>query len=253
MMARQFAEGGVRDLFLGVHDLLRSNATVADTIRLRNKWVQIDPQSWSRRKDVTIEIGIGSGNRDERAMKLMAFADRIGGIVEMQGGPSGPLVTPENIYQLAEAVADSMGIKAPERFITNPADAPPQEPQPDPEAMKAQAEMQAMQAKLQMQQQEAQAKMQLDQQRAEFDAQMQAAKIQAEQQAIRERAALEAQLARDKAGAELELAREKMANEMILARERQAFEAEIGAFKAQADATTKATMSQNRPGGSLAE
>jgi hypothetical protein len=253
MMARQFAEGGVRDLFLGVHDLLRSNATVADTIRLRNKWVQIDPQSWSRRKDVTIEIGIGSGNRDERAMKLMAFADRIGGIVEMQGGPSGPLVTPENIYQLAEAVADSMGIKAPERFITNPAEAPPQEPQPDPEAMKAQAEMQAMQAKLQMQQQEAQAKMQLEQQRAEFDAQMQAAKIQAEQQAMRERAALEAQLARDKAAAELELAREKMANEMVLARERQAFEAEIGAFKAQAEATTKATMATNRPGGSLAE
>lgn len=253
MMARQFAEGGVRDLFLGVHDLLRSNATVADTIRLRNKWVQIDPTSWTRRKDVTIEIGIGSGNRDERAMKLMAFADRIGGIVEMQGGPSGPLVTPENLYQLGEAVADAMGIKGAERFLTNPADAPPQEPQPDPAMLKVQAEQQAMEAKLQMQQQEAAAKMQLDRERAEFDAQMQAAKIQAEQQAIRERAALEAQLARDKAAAELELAREKMANEMVLARERQAFEAEIGAFKAQADATTKATMATNRPGGSLAE
>ena len=44
-----------------------------------------------------------------------------------------------------------------------------------------------------------------------------------------------------------------MANELILARERQAMEAEIGAFKAQADAENKATMSTNRPGGSLAE
>lgn len=253
MMARQFAEGGVRDLFLGVHDLLRSNATVADTIRLRNKWVQIDPQSWSRRKDVTIEIGIGSGNRDERAMKLMAFADRIGGIVEMQGGPSGPLVTPENIYQLAEAVADSMGIKAPERFITNPAEAPPQEPQPDPEAMKAQAEMEMAKAKLEIQMTEAKQKMELAQMQADFDSKLQVAKIEAEQQAMRDRATLEAELARDKAAAELELAREKMNNEMILARERQAFEAEIGAFKAKAEATTKATMATNRPGGSLAE
>lgn len=253
LMARQFAEGWIRDLFLGVHDLLRSNATVQDTIRLRNEWVQVDPTSWSRRKDVTIEIGIGSGNRDERAMKLMGFADRIAGIVELQGGVQGPLVTMENVYALGEALGDAMGIKGVERYLTDPKkqdpNAQPAE-QPDPAMLKAQAEMELAKAKLAIQQQEAQQKMELDRQRAEFDAQMQAAKIQAEQQAMRERAQLEAQLARDKAVAELELAREKMANEMILARERQQYEAEIGAFTAQAQA---ATMPTSRPGGSLAE
>ena len=256
LMARQFAEGGVRDLFLGVHDLLRSNATIADTIRLRNQWVQVDPSAWSRRKDVTIDIGIGSGGREEKLMKLILFSERIAQLVELQGGLKGPLVTAQNVYALVDMFAGALDIKSPERFVTDPSQQDPnaQAPEePSPEMLKVQGEMEMAKAKLELQAQEAQQKMQLDQQRAEFEAQMQAAKIQAEQQALRERAALEAQLARDKAVAELELAREKMANELILARERQAMEAEIGAFKAQADAQNKATMTANRPGGSLAE
>ena len=256
LMARQFAEGGVRDLFLGVHDLLRSNATIADTIRLRNTWVEVDPSAWSRRKDVTIDIGIGSGGREEKLLKLNLFSERIAQIVELQGGLKGPLVTAQNVYSLVDMFAGALDIKSPERFVTDPSQQDPNaggEEEPSPEMLKVQGEMEMAKAKLELQAAEAQQKMQLAQQQAEFEAQMQAAKIQAEQQALRERAALEAQLARDKAVAELELAREKMANELILARERQAVEAEIGAFKAKADAENNANMTANRPGGSLAE
>ncbi|CAB4140974.1 hypothetical protein UFOVP399_48 [uncultured Caudovirales phage] len=253
LMARQFAETGVRDLFLGVHDLLRSNATIADTVKLRNKWVDIQPNAWSRRKDVTIEIGIGSGGKDERAQKLLAYSDRLSGVIEMQGGMGGPLVTAENVYQLNTEITDALGIKNGERFMTNPQEAPPQEPQPDPEMLKLQAEQQAAEAKLAMQKAESDHKMALAREEAAFKAEMRQMELAAEQNAMRERAALEAQLARDKAAAELELAREKMRNELILARERQAFEAEIGAFKAKADAENQANMTANRPGGSLAE
>jgi hypothetical protein len=256
LMARQFAEGGVRDLFLGVHDLLRSNATIADTIRLRNTWVQVDPSAWSRRKDVTIDIGIGSGGREEKLLKLNLFSERIAQLVELQGGLKGPLVTAQNVYALVDMFAGALDIKSPERFVTDPSQQDPNaggEEEPSPEMLKVQGEMEMAKAKLEMQAAEAKQKMELAQVQAEFDAKMQVAKIEAEQNALRDRAALEAELARDKAVAELELAREKMANEMILARERQAMEAEIGAFKATAEAETKAVMSTNRPGGSLAE
>jgi hypothetical protein len=254
LMARQFAETGIRDLFLGVHDLLRSNATMADTIRLRNEWVQIEPSSWSRRKDVTIDIGIGSGGREEKLMKFSAFSDRISQIVEVQGGLAGPIVTAENIYALAEAFGGALDIKGVERFVTDPKQAPPQEEGPDPEAMKAQAEMQMMQAKLQMQQQEAQQRMQLDQQRAEFDAQMQGAKVQADQQAQREKAQLEAQLAREKAQFEAQMARERMEFEAQLSVERMQIEAKLKADANVMNASVKMseqTLPANRPGGDL--
>jgi hypothetical protein len=254
MMARQFAEGWIRDLFLGVHDLLRSNATVSDTVRLRNEWVQIDPSSWGRRKDLTIDIGIGSGGREDRFQRLTAFSERIAQIVELQGGLNGPLVSAANVYSLADQLGTVLDIKGVERFITDPEQAEPQEEGPGPEEQKAQAEMQMMQMKLQMQQQEAQLKMQLEQKKAEFDAQLQAAKLQADQQAMRERAQLEAELAREKAMFEADMARQRMQMETQLARERMQVEAEL---KAQATAVnasvrlTEQSLPAHRPGGDL--
>lgn len=254
MMARQFAEGGVRDLFLGIHDLLRSNATMGDTIRLRNKWIDVDPSTWGRRKDVSIEIGIGSGGREEKMVKFNLFAERIAQIVEMQQGWKGPIVTEQNIYSLAEAFGDALDIKSPERFLNDPSQNPPQEEDgPDPEA-------QAMMAKVQMEQQKAQADFSLDQQKAVAQIELEKQKAAANLQAQRDKAALDAQiarerhqqeiqLAREKAAAEVELAREKMENEVMLARERADMEGQIAAFKAQ----NEATMTANRPGGSLAE
>jgi len=42
LVARTFAETGVKDLFLLVHRLVRMNYTKPDVIRLRNKWVEVD-------------------------------------------------------------------------------------------------------------------------------------------------------------------------------------------------------------------
>lgn len=254
MMARQFAEGGIKDLFLGVHDLLRSNATVADTVRLRNTWVQIDPSAWGRRKDLDIDIGIGSGGREDRFNRLNSFAERIAQIIELQGGLNGPLVTAENVYSLADQLGEVLDVKGVERFITDPQEAPQQEEGPSPEDQKAQAEMQSMQMKLQMQQQEMQQKMQLEQQKAEFDAQMQAAKLQAEQQAARERAALEMELARERAAFEKTLARERMIMEAELNRDRMALEAQMQSEANTMNASVKLaeqTMPAYRPGGDL--
>lgn len=235
MMARLFAETGIRDLFLGVHDLLRSNATMQDTIRLRNEWIEIDPQSWNRRKDVVIEIGVGHGGREEEIAKFDLFANRMGDIIEMQGGPGG-IISEENIYAAADAYGDRLGIKGIERFITDPAQAEPQEEGPSEAEMMMQMEQQKFQAQHQLDMEKAQAALQLDQMKAEANANAQ-----------REKHALDMQLAREKAAQEAQLAREKMTLEAELAREKALIEASI-----RADVES-AKLSQNRPGGSLAE
>jgi len=235
MMARLFAETGVKDLFLGVHDMLRSNATQADTVRLKGKYVPIDPQQWSRRMDMDIEIGVGSGGRDADIAALGMMADRTGMLVEAQGGMNGPLVTPENVYNLYKALGDRLGLKQVGTFISNPADQPPQQEGPDPE-------VQAEQAKLQMEQQKAQMQAQMDQQKMQSQIQLEQTKAQADAQLARERAQMEMDLARAKADAEMQLAREKAQMEAQLARERNAYQA-----------ANDAQMSKDRPGGSLAQ
>ena len=235
MMARLFAEGGVKDLFLGVHDMLRSNATQADTVRLKGKYVQIDPQEWSRRMDMDIEIGVGSGGRDADIAAIDMMAERTAEIVQVQGGLSGPLVNAENVYNLYKSLGDRLGLKQVSTFISNPADQPPQQEGPDPE-------VQAEQAKLQMEQQKAQMQAQMDQQKMQSQIQLEQAKAQADAQLAREKAAMEIELARGKADAEMQLAREKAQMEAQLARERNAMQA-----------ANDAQMSKDRPGGSLAQ
>lgn len=163
------------------------------------------------------------------------MADRTGMLVEAQGGMSGPLVTPENVYNLYKALGDRLGLKQVGTFISNPADQPPQQEGPDPE-------VQAEQAKLQMEQQKAQMQAQMDQQKMQSQIQLEQTKAQADAQLARERAQMEMDLARAKADAEMQLAREKAQMEAQLARERNAMQA-----------ASDAQMSKDRPGGSLAQ
>lgn len=233
MMARLFAEMGLTDLYLGVHDLLRSNATMADTAKLSGGYVPVSPNEWQRRKDT--EIDTGDQSKEDEITALEVFSNRIAQIIEMQGGPGG-LVSNENLYNLMKALGRRLRIKGVERFITDPAKANPQEEGPSEAEMMMQMEQQKFQAQHQLDMEKAQAQLQLDQMKAEANANAQ-----------REKHALDMQLAREKADQEAQLAREKMALEAELAREKAMLEASIRAE------TEKAKLSVNRPGGSLAE
>jgi hypothetical protein len=142
LVARTFAETGLRDLMLLVHELIRKNNTKPSIVRLRNKWVPVDPRSWKNRYDMTISVGLGTGNREHQMANitqiLMAQKDAI------QIG----VATPENIYNSLAKLAEAAGFKAPEAFFTNPATQPQKPPQPDPKVLEAQANIQIEQSKM---------------------------------------------------------------------------------------------------------
>lgn len=252
MIARLIAETLVKDAFLNLHGEIRDHCQHEMRVRRGGKWVAVNPASWSARNDMTIEVGLGSGGREQ---EIMALKDLIGmQMAAVEGQAAGmikiPLVTEQQLYNSARRYSERIGLKAPELFWQDPeevmqqmAAAGPQEEQPDPEMMKVQAEMEMAKAKLQMQAEEAQQRMQLDKQRAEFDAQLQAAKVQAEQQAQREKAQLEAQLAREKAQFEAQMARERMKFEARL-------KADANVMNASAKMSEQ-TLPTNRPGGDL--
>lgn len=169
LMARQFAEGGLRDLFMGIHELLRSNATMAQTVQLRGEWIEVSPSRWRRRNDMSVHIGVGSGGRDQELMAAREFTGVLERIAKAEaGGIDGVIFTRKQLYNWGDYIADRLGIRSAERFIRDPESQEVQmeqyqkqmaaQNQPDPEVQK-------MQMELHQDQQKFMAKMSLEQQK----------------------------------------------------------------------------------------
>lgn len=239
MVARIFAETGVSRLFKIILRLVSKHQPKERVIRLRNKWIEIDPRGWPE-MDVTISVGLGIGDQAQQ----IAQADSV---IETQAllvqSPFAYMVTPQNAFAAAKRKFTAAGIKNTEEFLTMPEEGQEPPPQPDPEMAKVEAEMQIQAAKLQGEQQ------------------MQAAKLEA----MREEMMLKQQLAREEAEFEANLAVEKMNREHLLELQRMERESELeerrmaqaermDAHKASlAERQTDAKMSQNRAGGRLDE
>lgn len=244
MIARIFAETGVKRLFRLILKMVVDYQPRERIIRLRNKWVPIDPRSWNAEMDVMINVGLGVGSKMEQ---INQANELIATMAQLAQTEYAFMVSPENVYNAIKRKFQALGVKNLDPFITEPTPEnmpQPNQQQPDPAMLKAQADMQMQQAK-----------MQLDQQKAAADIQVQREKADAQIQFERERAALQEQLARDKATAEYQLAQEKMAMEAELARQRMAMEAELAREKARLTAAmqSETTIATNRPGGDLSE
>lgn len=238
LIARIFAETGVKRLFKGILRLVVRHQPKERIIRLRNKWVEVDPRGWDVDMDLEIAVGLGIGEKTEQIAQADAVLTTM---AEIAQSPYASLVSVENVYAAVKRKYHASGIKNVDEYLSDPAEAEPQEEKPDPEMAKVEAEAQMQAAKLQGEQQLQAAKLQMQQEEA-------ALKIQMAQQ----QAEAEAQLARDKAAAEMELAREKFAFEQAMAAQRQVFEEEQAERNMQrADREADAKMSRNRPGGDL--
>lgn len=166
LIARLFAENGLKKLFVGIHELVRKHQDVARTIRLRNQWIEVDPTSWHERTDLTIEVGLGSGNKEAQLLHLDSIAQAQAAIIQVQGGVQGPIVHARHIYNLMEKKSELAGFKQPDLFAADPDDEqnqpPPQQPQPDPAVMKIQADMEKAKADFEAKVRETTEKMQFE-------------------------------------------------------------------------------------------
>lgn len=120
LIARIFAETGIKDLFLGVHATIRENASAPRIARLKGGWVEVDPTTWAERNDMAIEVGLGASGKDFEIAAMGQVASVMQTIVTEQGGAVGPIVTVRNVYNAAKRLFSKLGIKAPELFLTDP-------------------------------------------------------------------------------------------------------------------------------------
>jgi hypothetical protein len=194
LVARTFAETGVKELFKLVHYLVRTTLTKPDIIRLRNKWVEVDPREWKARKDLSISVGLGAGNKDQQLAHLMS-------IITMQKEAIGAgLTSPEKIYNALAKLTQNAGFKNPEEFWVNPANRPegeqaPQQPDPQETLIQGQLaiEQQKAQSDMQLSQQKAQAQLAQEQERSKNDIIIEREKIMAQAELERFKAQLKAE------------------------------------------------------------
>lgn len=247
LIARNFAEG-FRDLFRLILKLVSQYCDKQAFVRLRGTWVNVDPREWRNQFDCTVNVGLGTGNRDQQVAHLMAL------LQQQQMGLQIGTATPENVYQSQAELTKALGFKSADKFFSDPAKAPPRPQPPTPEQIKAQAAMQLEQMKQQADAQKFQAQTQMEMQRIQMEAQATQAQKQAElqvQQANDERDAareqariqMEAQLKAVEAETKAAIEREKLEME----RWRATLEAETKVLVAQIAAQAKAGPATESP------
>ena len=178
MIARIFAETGVKDLYLDVHALLRKHASKVAVTKLRGQWLPVDPSQWAERTQVTIEVGVGSGGKEQRLAMLTQVIQLQANVVRTLGPQAQSLVTPENAYAAFMDAAKAGGLKSASSYFTDPKTVPPAPPAPPPpEALKLQAQTQASQTKAGLDA----ARLQADQAASGGRLRLDAAKLEADQ------------------------------------------------------------------------
>lgn len=146
LIARQYAESFLKGVFRKLLKLVSRYQDKAEVIRLRGEWVEMDPRDWKTGYDMSIAVGLGTGNKDQQIAHLNALTQVQAQIAQAQDGLDGPILTWENVFATVKMYPELMGLKGAEKFFTDPAKQQEDggEQQPDPEqAAQAQAAQQA--------------------------------------------------------------------------------------------------------------
>ena len=91
LIARIFAEKGMKPLFKGILELLSTHQSKERMVRLRNEWTPIDPRAWDAGMDVVVNVGLGNGSSQERMQYLSLISGKQEQILQTLGADN-PLV-----------------------------------------------------------------------------------------------------------------------------------------------------------------
>lgn len=127
MIARTFAETGVKRLYKGLYGLVVKHANEKKVVRLRGSFVEIDPTTWHMPVRVSVNVGLGTGTAKAKIndwQQLLAL--------QLQFMPY-QIATPSNMYNTLAKIVTTLGHKDVDTYLTDPASIPPPPPKPTPE------------------------------------------------------------------------------------------------------------------------
>jgi hypothetical protein len=201
MIARIFADTGVKDLFNGIFHLILKYQDKPRVIRIRGKYTSIDPREWKNSYDLQVNVGLGTGSKDQQMAMAAMVLQKQEQILTTQG-MANPLVSVGQYRNTLGRFIEAAGFKDSAEFFK---EIPPEL---DAQLSQPQPQQQQPNPALDMMMQQAQAQIETDRAKAMNDIEIAKAKAQAQIQLEREKAAanLELKTAEFQAEAQLKAA-----------------------------------------------
>lgn len=126
LIARVFAETGMKRLFRGVLKCLKEHQTVSRTVALRGKPTPIDPRQWNADMAVETTIPLGRGSQQMQSSFLASVLAQQEKILQTLG-PDNPLVDLEKYRFTWAKILELNGWRNTESFVADPAKLTPEE------------------------------------------------------------------------------------------------------------------------------
>ena len=114
VIARNLAEGGMRQLFKLILKLINENTDEEQMMRLNGQYIPVDPASWNTSMDVSVNVGLGTGREEEKLMTLQNTLQFQMGLWQT-AGPNNGLVSLTNIRNTAADILALSGIRNTDR------------------------------------------------------------------------------------------------------------------------------------------
>ena len=184
LIARIFADTGVKDLMRGILHLVCKYQNEPRALAINGKPMQIDPREWDNLYNVNINVGLGNGTGNEKVAMLQMILGKQEMVLQ-QYGLANPLVDLKQYRQTLAKFINASGYRDDSQFIKEIDDATmAQVMQADAQADKTPPEVKAAEAIANAEREKAQMKAQTDAAAQQLKQQELIMKAQMEQQEL---------------------------------------------------------------------
>ena len=120
LIARIFAETGVKDLALKIFELVCKYQQKEKIVRIRGKYIPMRPYEWKDRVNVTVQVGLGTGSKEQQLILMNAILERQMQAINLQQNVFGPMVNLRNIYNSLKKLVENAGLNGIEPYFMDP-------------------------------------------------------------------------------------------------------------------------------------
>jgi len=173
LIARIFADTGVSSLFKGILGLVCKYQQKERIIRINNKYVPMNPREWKEEYNITVNVGLGTGSKQEQLAVMQMILDKQEQLLTTYG-LSNPLVNLKQYRDTLAKFVNMAGFKDDSQFLMEVTE----------EQAQQLAQLQAQQSASNPQVQAAEALAQVEREKAQLKAQTEQSKLELEKQQL---------------------------------------------------------------------
>ena len=222
LIARIFADTGVASLFKGVLHLVCKYQQKERIIRVNNKYVPFDPREWDTEYNITVNVGLGTGSKQEQLATMQMILDKQEQIIQGYG-LGNPLVNLKQYRDTLARFVNMAGFKDESQFLMEVTEEQAQQmgqqasqqPQVDPTVQAAQAIARVEKEKAELQAQTAMAKVEIERKTLEMRVQKEMLEMQQKQMQFEKEMAMKEMELAQRASSDSEKNRATQTKELV--------------------------------------